>query len=273
MDKIITSKTFAFFATLIIMLLVTMTLFLPIANIEKLVIRILFIVCFFISWKLFQKRGFTNAKNLAFAFMALNFAFLVVSFFTSSFWNLDQETSKGFALIKLSDAVIISLVLILFFKWGGYKLKNIYLTKGRLIPGLITGILLFIVFGYLAIKNPQQPFDPGFLRNNYVWILIFVFANGFMEELIFRGIFLKTLIRYMKPVWAIVITSICFAAPHLTVNYAPDVLIFAGIVFLLGMICSFAMYYTRSLIAPMLIHAGADLMIIIQVFASYEVIR
>ena len=47
----------------------------------------------------------------------------------------------------------------------------------------------------------------------------------------------------------------------------------AGIVFVLGIICGFAMHYTRSIIAPMLIHAGADLMIIIQVFASYEVIN
>jgi len=33
------------------------------------------------------------------------------------------------------------------------------------------------------------------------------------------------------------------------------------------------MNYTRSIIAPMLIHAGADLMIIIQIFASYNVIK
>ena len=101
MDKIITSKTFAFFATLIIMLTVTMTLFLPIPNNVKLIMRIILIVGFFISWRLFQKRDLTNAKDLAFAFMALNLAFLVVSFFTTTFWNLNQETSKGFSLIKL----------------------------------------------------------------------------------------------------------------------------------------------------------------------------
>lgn len=272
MLKIVPSKTFAFFATLIIMLTVTMTLFLPIPHNEKLIIRIILILGFFISWRLFQKRNLTIAKDLAFAFMALNLAFLVVSFFTSEFWNLNQETSKGFALIKLSDAVIISLVLILSFIIGGYKLKKIYLAKGRLVTGLIIGILFFILFAYLAINNPQQRIEPDFLGKNYYWILIFVFANGFMEELIFRGIFLKKLYQYMKPVWAIVLTSICFAVPHLTVNYHPEVLIFAGIVFVLGVICGFAMHYTRSIIAPMLIHAGADLMIIIQVFASYDVI-
>jgi membrane protease YdiL (CAAX protease family) len=273
MTQIIKSKPLAFLATLIIMAAVTMTLFSPIPDPIKLTIRIGLIVVFFISWRLFHKLTLTTARDLAFSLLALNLAFLVASFFTSGFWTLDPGTSKGFALIKLSDAVIISVVLILSFAIGNYKLKDIYLTKGHFIPGLVAGILFFIALGYLAINNPQQRIEGEFLRNNYVWILVFVFANGFMEELLFRGIFLEKLIRYMKPVWAIVLTSVSFAVPHLTVNYAPDVLVFTGIVFVLGMICGFAMHYTKSIIAPMLIHAGADLMIIIQIFVSYEVIK
>ena len=113
--------------------------------------------------------------------------------------------------------------------------------------------------------------EADFLKENYLWILIFVFANGFMEELIFRGIFLKKLNQKMKPIWSIILTSICFAVPHLTVNYAEGIFFFFGIVFVLGLITGFAMHYTRSIIAPMLIHAGADLMIILPVFAAYGV--
>lgn len=273
MEKIIASKTFSFFATFLVMLAVTMTLFSPIPSEIKLIIRILFIIGFFTSWVLFKKHNYTNCKDLAFAFLALNIAFLIVSFFTPSFWNLEQETSNGLALIKLSDAVIICFVLLLIFVIGGYKLKDLYLTKGRLFPGLIIGILFFILFGYLAINNPEHKVDPTFLRKNYLWILIFVFANGFLEELVFRGIFLEKLNRYMKPMWAILLTSICFAVPHLMVNYDPNVLVFTGVVFLLGIICGLAMHYTRSIIAPMLIHAGADLMIIMQIFIAYDVIK
>ena len=77
----------------------------------------------------------------------------------------------------------------------------------------------------------------------------------------------------MKPIWSISVTSICFAAPHLTVHYAQDVFYFFGIVFVLGMICGYAMHYTKSMIAPTLIHAGADLMIIMPVFATYGVVN
>jgi hypothetical protein len=57
-------------------------------------------------------------------------------------------------------------------------LKSIYLSKGRLIPGLIIGIIAFILFGYFAINNPQAKMEPGFIKTNFMWILVFVFANG-----------------------------------------------------------------------------------------------
>jgi membrane protease YdiL (CAAX protease family) len=273
MSEIKSLKTLEYFLLIIVMLAVCMTLFTTLSNDIKLIIRVLFIIGFYLAWRHFYKKDRTTAKDLSFTFLALNLAFLVVSFFPSDFWGLEQESSKGFALSKLSDGLIISTVLILCFILGGYKLKSVYLTKGRLIPGFIIGILLFIAFGYLAINNPEQRIEMDFLERNYIWILIFVFANGFMEELIFRGILLKKLNRYMKPIWSIILTSICFAAPHLTVHYAQDVFYFFGIVFVLGMICGYAMHYTKSIIAPTLIHAGADLMIIIPVFATYGVIN
>lgn len=265
------NRFYTFLLVLSVMLVVCMTLFSPIPGNIKLIIRIILLVVFFILWRIFHKKALTRARDLAFAFLALNLAFLIVSPFTTDFWNLKAETSKGFALSKLSDSVIISIVLIISFLVTGYRLKSIYLSKGRLIPGLIIGILFFVLFGYLALNNPQEKPEPGFLGKNYVWILVFVMANGFMEELIFRGIFLEKLNSYFKPIWSIILTSVCFAAPHLTAIYKPDAMAFAGIVFALGMICGYTMQYTRSIIAPMLIHAGADLMIIVPVFASYGV--
>ncbi|MEN8186355.1 MAG: CPBP family intramembrane glutamic endopeptidase [Bacteroidota bacterium] len=271
MNNFFSSKIVQFVLTLIIMFMVSMTLFTAIPHHAKLIIRIVLIALFFAAWKFFQNKNLIIVKDIAFAFLALNIAFLVVSFFPSDFWGFQMDSPKGIALGKLAESLIISLVIILLFFIEGYELKSIYLTKGRLVPGLIIGVFFFFVFGYLAINNPQHPIEYGFLKKNYIWILVFVFANGFMEELIFRGIFLKKLNNYMKPLWSIILLSFCFAAPHLTVSYTPDVLYFFGIVFVLGLICGYAMYYTESIIAPTLIHAGADLMIIIPVYVSYGV--
>jgi membrane protease YdiL (CAAX protease family) len=266
------NKFLYYLVTLTALLAVCMTIFAPIPGNTKLIIRIVFLVALTILWRIFNKKNLIEARDLAFALLALNLAFLIVTPFTTDFWNLKGDTSKGFALSKLSDSIIVSLVLIISFMVAGYRLKSIFLTKGRLAAGLIIGIIFFLLFGYLALNNPQDKPEPGFLEKNYIWILVFVFANSFMEELLFRGIFLERLNSWFKPVWSIILTSFCFAAPHLTAIYKPDVLVFAGITFVLGMICGYAMHYTKSIIAPILIHAGADLMIIVPVFASYGVI-
>jgi membrane protease YdiL (CAAX protease family) len=264
-------KFYIYLLVFISMLLVCMTLFSPFPGNIKLLIRILLLTLSFIAWRIFKKRDLSRASLIAFAFLALNLAFLIVTPFTSSFWNLDIQTPKGFALSKFSDAAITGIVLISTFIIAGYSLKSIYLTRGKLIAGLITGMLFFVIFGYFAMNNPQQKPAPGFIEKNWHWILMFVLSNGFMEELIFRGIFLDKLNLLFKPHLSVFMTSVCFAAPHLMVNYQSNVLLFSGIVFILGMICGYAMHLTRSIIAPALIHAGADLMIIIPVFAAYGV--
>ncbi len=109
------NKSLHFFLILSVMLIVSMTLFSPLPGNIKLIIRIALLAGFFILWRWFTKKEFAVLKHLAFALMALNLAFLIVSIFTTKFWHLDPETSQGFALAKLSDAVVISLVLILSF--------------------------------------------------------------------------------------------------------------------------------------------------------------
>jgi membrane protease YdiL (CAAX protease family) len=267
------NKLFKYLAIPLVMILVCMTFFTPIPSTLKLIIRIFFLILFFSLWRYFIKRGNTKTKDLCFAYFTLNLAFLAAMPFTSEFWNLDQHTSKGIALIKLNDSLIISIILIISFFIARYDLKSIFLAKGKLVTGIVTGIIFFVLFGYLALNNPQQKPEPEFIRKNLFWILMFVLSNGFMEELIFRGVLLGQLNKFFKPVWSIILTSFCFAAPHLTVIYQPDVIKFFGICFILGLICGYAMYYTRSIIAPALIHAGADLMIIIPIFTSFGAIQ
>lgn len=253
------------------LLAINMTLFTTLPGNTKLILRLLLTIITAVIWYICRKKNYHLTFLIAFSFFALNLAFLIVTPFTSQFLNLNVNSSKGIALSKLSDSLIISAVIIISFLINRLPLKGIYLTKGRLLPGILTGLFFFLLFGFLAYRNPGQPVDPEFLKNNWMWILVFVMANGFMEELIFRGIFLDRLNLLFNHHLSIVMTSVCFAVPHLIVQYQPNLLMFAVICFLLGMICGYAMHYTRSIIAPALIHAGADLMIIVPIFTTFGV--
>ncbi len=269
-----TSKFLSFFLILFIVLtvfLLNMSFAGMIPEKILMAIRILLIAIFFTAWRVFYRNKQTHAKKLAFTLMVVNVAFFIVSFFTVDFWNLNLESVKGIALAKLSDSFFICFVLIFSFIIGGYKLKDLYLAKGRLIIGLIIGIITFVLFSFLAFNNSEKPVDSLFLRRNLVWILIFIFSNGFMEELLFRGIFLEQLNNIFKSFWSVILTAIVFAVSHMQVTYTPDVLFFVGIVFILGLIWGFLMYYTNSIIASTIFHAGADLMIIIPVYLSFGV--
>jgi len=269
-----TNPLLSFFAILIIALaifLLNMTFAPKIPKTTIMALRIALIVLFYIVWRVLARKEETSVKNIAFTIMVINLAFLIVSFFTIDLLGIKLGSPKGIALAKLSDSVIISFVLIISFVIGGFKLKNIYLTKGKFALGFIIGIISFILMGYLAFITTKQPIGSEFLRNNLVWIFIFVFSNGFMEELLFRGIFLNQLNNFLKPAWTIVLTSIVFACAHLQASYTPDVLFFTGITLILGMIWGFLMHYTRSIIASMLFHSGSDLMIIVPIYYSLGV--
>jgi membrane protease YdiL (CAAX protease family) len=267
-----TFKLFSFILILLILLAVFMlniTFAGQIPGTVLMAIRIALITSFFGAWRLFRKNE--NAKNLSFTLMVVNLAFLIVSFFTTDLLNINLESARGIAFAKLSDSFIISFVLIFSFVAVRYKLKDIYIAKGRLTLGLIIGLLSFIIMGFLALSDSGKQVDSVFLKRNLVWILIFVFSNSFMEELLFRGIFLKQLNVFLNPFWSIILTSIVFAVSHMQVTYTPDVLFFVGIVLLLGLIWGFLMHFTKSIIASVFFHAGADLMIIIPIYSSFGV--
>jgi len=232
-------------------------------------IRIAFIIIFLSGWIFLKKKGRKHGSDLYFSLLALNLAFLVVSFFATGLWGLNIETPKGIALAKMSDSFVISAVVIISVLTAGFRLKDIYITSGKLLPGLLIGTGSFLLLGLLAIKNPEQPVSFDFIKANLPWLLIFILFNGFMEELIFRGIFLKHLNNFIKPFWSILLTAIVFGAAHLQVSYTADVLFFAGITLILGFIWGYLIHYTKSLLASVLFHAGANLLIIIPVYASY----
>jgi uncharacterized protein len=92
------------------------------------------------------------------------------------------------------------------------------------------------------ILNGHDTFTIGLL-----WFLVAVCAPLF-EETLFRGFFLTSLTRYMKPWQAIALSGFVFALAHLNLG---DVLPLS----LLGMVLGTVYWRSRNLLASMLLHS------------------
>lgn len=199
------------------------------------------------------------------------------TFFVASFanWLLGTElfrlpgsspdTVQGMAVDKISQLLAIVPAIIVLTLIVRVTLGSIYLKKGKLRLGLIIGLTAFIVFSVLGILQGMGH-NIGFatIGSWAPWLLIFSLSNGLLEELWFRGIFLKRFEALLGSKASLLLTSIVFAAAHVGATYiSSEITIFLVVVFVLGLAFGYVMQKTDSLLASVLFHAGVDLWYII----------
>jgi membrane protease YdiL (CAAX protease family) len=187
------------------------------------------------------------------------------------------------AVDKLAQAIPIVLVIILLTWLAGDDLGSIFLKRGNLRQGLLFGWISFGVFAALfaliAVLQAGAPASQGLgasglsldtLLAALPWILVFVFTNGFMEELWFRGLFLGKLRPFLGAAGAVLVTALVFGMTHLGATYVTPAerLLFPAIVVTLGLVNGYVMQKTDSLWGSVLFHAGYDLLVIIPVLVS-----
>lgn len=220
----------------------------------------------------FQFRRWKRYWLALFACFTAAFSLLMASWLSDyglALFSLTTKTPAGIAVAKLSEAAIVVFFILLLQVAIRSDRASIYFEKGRLPRGLTIGLVSFGACAAAGVAQAlAQGTDPAHLFSWTPWILVFALANGFMEELLFRGIFLRRLEPLVGAGAANLLTAIVFALAHARVAYAADVLIFLGITFVLGWVWGYIIQKTESLIGSWLFHAGADVLIIIGAFAS-----
>jgi membrane protease YdiL (CAAX protease family) len=213
--------------------------------------------------------------RLAFAYFVASCA-IMLSDYTGD-WALilsgqALNTAKGFAALKLGeDAAIIGKIIVLTLLTRDDP-KELFLSKGRLRLGLIIGITSFLVFTVLGLSSTlAKGIRPDKVRELLPAFLLIVLADGFMEELLFRGLFLRRLGRFVGANWANVVTATVFTFMHLGVSFTASLPTFLMIVFLLGLLWGWIMQRTGSVLAPALFHAGVDMLIIADAFEAFGI--
>jgi membrane protease YdiL (CAAX protease family) len=215
--------------------------------------------------------------QVAFAFFIASFVFPVTLLFGGwsgavlGWFNLTTSTSQGIAIAKLYEMVMIVVPIMVLTKLSGTDLGSMYLKRGNLKWGLSIGALVLFNFtasALLFFATRYTSMDT--LGAAILWGLVFSFANGFMEELWLRGIFLKKFEPILGLGGAILLTSIVFSLMHAGVVYlTPGAIPFMlANTLTMGLACGYLMMKTDSIWGSTLIHAASDLFLFIAMLAS-----
>jgi len=205
-------------------------------------------------------------------FLAVFCQFLAWQFsgFPIKWLNLDVSSINGMAVAKLSQSMLIILPIILLTKISGQDLASIYIKKGEIRYGLSIGSIAFIAFsGFLVLQAINTDGGMSRLLSSSPWIFLFVMANGFNEEILFRGLFLKRFEPFLGKWRSNLLTAAVFTLAHMKVEYvlSGETLTFLAMVFVLALVWGYLMQKTDSILGPALFHAGADLLLFSSLFA------
>jgi membrane protease YdiL (CAAX protease family) len=205
---------------------------------------------------------------------ALFIASAALLFLSTGVLNIRVPTTgpvQEIALDKLSQFLHVVPLILALTLISGDNLKSIFIARGNLKAGLIFGGVSFLIWAVLAylVQAGASGF-PALTGRTILYVLLFVFANSIMEELWFRGIFLKRYQAVAGRLAAILITAIPFGASHVNATYEfpGGGIVFGLVVFVLGVVGAYAMLKDDSLLGPVLFHAGYDLMIIVPILNS-----
>ncbi len=194
-----------------------------------------------------------------------------------------SSQAQFYAIDKLSQCITTVVPVLLLTLLMGEGLGSIFLKKGDLRQGLRFGLISFAVctaiFIGIAMLQSNAPASQGLTATGVSletllaaipWILVFIFANSFMEELWFRGLSLGKLSPHLGTVLTVLVTALVFGSMHLGATYVTtaQMILFALIAFALGLVNGYMMLKTGSIWGSVLFHAGYDLFVIIPILSS-----
>lgn len=224
-------------------------------------------------WVARDKHPLNRFRPVFFAYFTAVFSLSLGFFLADSglkLLGLTTQTPVGIAMAKFLQASLIVIGILAVAKLCGENLGSLYIRKGRLILGLSVGLFTAATCLALSLLQPAaRALGTAKLMSLAPWVLLFVVSNAFMEELLFRGLFLG---RYepLSGKWlAILSTALAFTLAHMQVTYAPNLWAFLLVTFGLAIAWGWLMQRSGSLWGSVLFHAGADLLIILPIFSRF----
>jgi membrane protease YdiL (CAAX protease family) len=224
-----------------------------------------------------SQKYFPNQKTILFAFFLVSAGWALDYFLTGWIKDLFSLNTKG--LSGLAGTMVISTLLVsapVIIGWliAGRKLSALFIQGSEKAWGIVVGIVGLLLLGGLGIL---QSLDQGLavksLEAAIPLALVFSLANGFREELVYRAVFIKGFQANIGIVATVIVTTLVFTLAHIDVSYIPaSQIVFIIVLVIIGVVGSLIMMKTGSLIGAVLFHAGADVLLIMGMLSSQQLL-
>jgi membrane protease YdiL (CAAX protease family) len=214
--------------------------------------------------------------RVLYGFFSVSVGFLFVWLFggfTEYLPWVDLDSVMGWAILKVGEVVPICLAVLILGMRNGDSFRSLGLI-GRdigksLVFGLAASVLGFVQ--YFAMVGVSFPYTIPQFMFWLPWLVLFSVSNGFMEELIFRGLFLGKYTDLFGKQGALLLISCVFALFHvilLPFMGLGMVLVFAVFLFFQGYVWGVIYQKTGSIWGSILAHAVADVLFVLAAFSS-----
>ncbi len=228
-----------------------------------------------LTWLLGRREGLRPYQNIFRALFAVSLG-IWLAWLLAQMWDFSGAGAWETAVLKLIEVFPIVAAILVVNRLAGHNLAWLYVRKGQIWRslglGLLVGALLALLFfttgGFQLVAAGGMAYLAAWLPA----IIVFSVANAFMEELWFRGLWLREFGVFLGGRAALWLTTLIFVTLHVVVNMpqmaAPLLLQLTVAWFFLAFSCGFITQKTGSLWGAVLAHTIVDILFLLAVFAA-----
>ena len=227
----------------------------------------------------FFSKNLKKFWQISFGLLAVSVAYLVnwvIGNFPSTWFKVDNAAPRGMAILKVTEAIPLIVIIFLFNWLSRNGINSLYLKGGKLkqslLMGLIISLITFMPFAFMGGLKAVLESSTSRILPMIPWLLLFSCANGFMEELWFRGLWMGRSVNLIGRSFSLIGTIVIFTAFHVLI-YAnqQSLLSLIPLIFqwgVLGSLCGWVTLKTKNLWGGVLGHAAGDFFLYLGIFAA-----
>jgi membrane protease YdiL (CAAX protease family) len=142
----------------------------------------------------------------------------------------------------------------------------LFLGLGLQLVALLPTALLTAIYGHTARQDVVKTADHATAWQIPVMALAIVVLAPLTEELLFRGVLLRSLLRKISPFAAVLVTAVVFGLVHALGDPSIGTLVALPAIMMLGVVSGYQAARTGNLCRSILLHVGFNLLSVIFLF-------